>query len=279
MLITPLKGDVRMQTNVGSVGVASPGTAVTTGGTAATKGTAVQLIASTEFDAYLVAIAASGYANAATLSEGCLDILVGAATEEVLIPNLLMGYCGGNTALANATGPKVWIFPLYIPAGTRIAAQAAGTRTATALNVGIWLYGGNGSPLYRVGTKVTTYGIGTVPNGTTITPGASGAEGAWTQVTAATSEDHFAFFPSFQSSGDTTINNRTYTLDLGLGAATEESFAEGYWYTATTAESIGGPTPVWPAFQDIPSGTRLTMRASCSGTLDSGYQVALHAVS
>lgn len=206
-----------------------------------------------------------------------MDLLLGAATEEVIISDMLMGFCGDMGAAGR--GGKTWEFPLYIPAGSRLAAQAAGIRTSTAMRVAIWLYGGDGYPPWRPGGKVTTYGMGTVPNGTAITPGASGAEGSWTQITASTSEDHFAFVPSFQISNDLSTNARVYMVDLGLGAATEEEIMEGYVFSGDTAESMTGPLNGMPCFQDVPSGTRLVMRASNSGTNDAGYNGVIHCLS
>ncbi len=138
----PHKGSLRFQHNVGTVGDVTPGTTVTTGAAEATKGTPAELIASTNFDAYWFEFYAFAYGNAATDSQGALDILIGAATEEVWIANLLMGFCG--ILSSTAPGPKTWRFPLHLPGGSRIAAQAAGKRLSTALTVAVWLYGGNG---------------------------------------------------------------------------------------------------------------------------------------
>lgn len=279
MLWVPKKGILRVQHNTGSVGSLTPGTSCTTGGATSTKGTAVQIFASTSFDSYWMTIMAANYGGtAATAADGAMDILIGAATEEVIIANLLMGFCGGVGLVGK--GPKRWDFPLYVPSGSRIAVQAAGRRISTAFQVWMFLYGGDGSPPFRVGGKVTTYGMGTVPNGTAITPGASGAEGAWTQITASTSQDHFALVPSFQVGNDPSINLRGYAVDLGTGAATEEMVAESYWFgTESGVESMGGPINTMPTFIDIPSGTRLVMRASNSGTNDGAYDAVIHAVS
>lgn len=278
MLWVPQKGIVRVQSNGGTVGVASPGTSATTGGAASTKGTAVELISSTSFDAYWITILAMGYGASTTASEGALDILVGAATEEVLIANLLMGNCG-EMGGGSTKGPKRWDFPLYIPAGTRIAAQVAGARVTTAMVVYVEIRGGNGIPPFRVGSKVTTYGMGTVPDGTAITPGATGGTGAWAQIVASTTEDHFAFVPSFQITTDVSTNNRSYIVDLGIGAATEEQIGYGYWFSASSDERMEGPYNSMPTFHDVPSGTRLVMRASNSGTNDGAYNGCIHAVS
>src|SRR5262245_10721750 len=113
MLWVPKKGILRVESNVGSAGTLEPGTVVTTSGSANTKGTPAELSASTAFDAYWVKIQAWGYAAGGVASQGSMDILVGAATEEVLIADLLMGYCGGGGTSAG-NGPKMWDFPLYI---------------------------------------------------------------------------------------------------------------------------------------------------------------------
>lgn len=276
MLWTPQKGKIRVEHNVGSTGTTTYGTAVVTGATSTTKGSAAQMIASTAFDAYWVTILAVDYSQPASASEGCLDILIGAATEEVLIADLLMGHCAKDSEYHP---PKRWDFPLHIPAGSRISARGAGVRTSVTFYVAIFLYGGCGVPGYRVGGKVTTYGV-TVPTGTTIVPGASGAEGSWTQIAASTSEDHFALVPSFQPETDGTLTGSVIACDIGIGAAAaEEMIAEGFMFAVENRESCFGPWPSLPAFQDIPSGTRLAMRASNSGTNDLQYGVALHAVS
>lgn len=277
MLWVPQKGDVLVQHNLGSVGSATLGTSVSTGAGSSTKGTAVQIFASTNFDAYWVTVYASNYAEPSTICEGAMDILIGAATEEVIIPNLLMGHCGGMSSQGN--GPKRWDFPLYIPAGSRIAAQAAGQRLSTPVFVGIELRGGYGYPPWRVGGKVVTYGMGTVPSGTSITPGATGAEGSWTQVTASTTEDHFAVACSFQAATDTSLGNNIHVVDIGTGSATEEQIAESLWFGTDVTESFGGPYNSCPIFKEIPSGTRLAMRVSNDGANDAAYNCAIHCVS
>lgn len=276
MLWIPQKGRLRHDSNLSPLGNANPGTAVTTGASSSSKGTPAQLIASTLFDAYWVRVIACNYSLGAAACQGALDILIGNSTESVLIANLLMGYAGGNGI---NRGPKVWDFPLYIPAGSRLAAQAAGARTSSALRVIIHYYGGYGYPPFRVGTKVTTYGMSTVPDGTSITPGSSGAVGAFSQITASTTESHFALVQSFQVSGAVSVNSNTFTVEIGSGSSTEEVISPPYEFTTDTSEAMDGPYNPMPVFQDIPSGTRLSMRASASGTPNISYNGVIHAIS
>ncbi len=287
-LWVPQKGAMLRQNNFGNVGSLTLGTSVTTGGTSAVKTSPMtQLIAATEFDAYAILVTASGYGSPAALSRGCLDIGIGAATEEVLISNLLMGQCG-SIAGVDPGGIKTWWFPLYIPAGTRIAAATAGIRTSTACFVGVEIYGGHGYPPWRVGTRVITYGIGTVPAGTTTTPGASAAEGAWAPVTASTTEPCFCIVPSAQAgSADTTLTASGVWMDIATGAAAaEELIADGgrqhsFVFGLTGAEMIAGPINPTPLFADIPTGTRLSTRLSRSSVADTtaAWETALHCVS
>lgn len=272
----PHDGDTSIITNLAATGSATPGTSITTGATSATKGTAVELIsaASNTQASWGVYVQVSNIAAAATASDCAVDILIGGATDTVLIPNLLAGYASDGTA----NGLRSWFFPLHIPAGVRIAAQAASLRTSTAMRVGVKLYGGT-TPPFKVGTRVTTYGIGTVPNGTAFTPGASGAQGTFTQIAsaAAMTEGCLALIPSFQVTNDTTVLAKTMKLGIGLGAATEELL--GTWdYALSGNETISGPFDMYPIFRDVPSGTRLTIRGSTDGTADAGYDCVIHAV-
>lgn len=278
MLHIPQKGRWLTQHNLGTVGASSVGTSATTGAAAATKGTAVELIASTNFDACWVEIAFEGYGGNTQASRGMADILIGAATESVLIANLMFSHAGvfHNT---DGIGPRKYSFPLFVPAGSRIAVQGAGERTATAFRTMIKLHGGLISPPFRVGGKVTTYGVGTVPAGTALTPGASGAEGAWAEMVASSSYDHFYLQPGFQIATDTGWAERDYFVDMGIGAATEEELVQSCIYWVNASEKMTGPWFNDMAFVDAPAASRLTMRASCSGTLESNYQGTIYGVS
>jgi hypothetical protein len=219
MLWVPQKRKLLRESNLGSVGVVAMGTAVTTHATvASTKGTPVSSSASTSFDAYWVRISARGYASSGVSSACAVDILAGAATEEVIIPNLLAGFCG-SLAGRRRQGQNVGL-PALHPSRHEAVCAGCGRARQHSLQIGIQLFGGDGSPPWRPAGKVTTYGMGTAPDGTAITPGVSNAEGSWTQITASTSEDHFGFVPSFQMTA-TTSAVRALSLDIGAGAATE----------------------------------------------------------
>jgi hypothetical protein len=286
MLWVPKRGVLLQEHNLTADGscLALPGTAITTGSSSTSKGTAVQMIASTAFDAFWVVIEVYAVGLSATTSKCALDILIGAATEAVLIPNLLVGGAG-NPAVAGP-GAQVRAFPLYIPAGSRLAAQAAGLRTSAQVNVVIRLYGGDGYPPWRVGSKVVTYrGAGAIPTGVSCTPATGeSAPNLDQEITSSTSEDHFAVFPSLQNGTDTTITPaKNMAVHIGIGAATSEPLGgtmSHFIFKTDTTEFLEGPANPIPVFADIPSGSRLVVGIGTSQTADAANpEVALHCVS
>ena len=272
MLYFPHKGITRSQTNMSSVGTTGPGTLVTASGVADTKGAAAELIASTSFDTWIVELMVLGIAGSAASRTGSLDILIGAATEDILIADLLVGQAPGTTAYV---GFRSYMLPLYIAAGSRITAAFACSTASQTARIGIALHGGNGSPPFKVAGKVDTYGA-TASGGTSITAGASGAEGAWTQIAASSNRDHFAMLGVVQCN-DASMNLRALSVDMGIGAATEEQIGAPMNYGTSSTEEVWMTGPDL-CFHDIPASTRLVMRASNSGTTDT-LQGAMYGLS
>lgn len=272
MLLLPPQ-TCKIITNHGLVGSTTPFTAVVSSATTNTYGTVTELIsaANNTQDSWGIEVTVYGGGASATATQGCLDILIGGATDDVLIPGLLIGG-------AYNTGYHSWFFPVYIPAGVRIAAQHANVRASISLRVGIRLYGGC-DPYFPVGSKVLAYGT-KINNsrGQSITPTASGGAASVTELTASTSRDHIALIPSYQCSTDTAIAAVSlHNVGIGLGATTEER-AGTWWFAMDTQEAQSGPFPNMPALRPIPSGTRLTMLVSNSGANESAYDGLILAV-
>lgn len=273
MLLVPQKGRIKVITNMGIVGTATPGTGVPCNATTLLDGDVTELIASAANvqDSWGIGlqIMVTGTTNADNAA--CMDILIGGATDDVLIPALIVGGAANNQCI------RQYFFPLHIPQGKRIAATLAAVRTGFTSQVVVWLYGGSPSP-FRVGRKVTTYGT-QISNarGQAVTPTASGGAASVTEMTASSGANHFCFMPGFQVS-DSTMNNRYYNIGIGVGAATEDRI--GTWnYASNVNEVMWGPFPVFPAFIDVPSGSRLTLLASNDGTNDAAYEGLIYAVS
>ncbi len=275
MLWTP-KTDIRVVTNAGIVGSATPWTALPGNATTLLDGAVTEVISASNNvrDSYGIEIAITGTGLSATAAEAAVDILVGGATDDVLIPALLCGY----TAAASGPGVTRYFFPLHIPAGVRIAATLASVRAGITAQIGIWLYGG-GTPPWRVGRKVTAYGT-QINNarGQAVTPTASGGAASATQMTASSGADHFYFCPGFQPATDTTITPAGWvSVGIGVGASTEERIGT-WWFGKDTAESMVSQVPSFGAWREVPSGTRLTLLASNSGANDAAYDGLIYAV-
>jgi hypothetical protein len=260
VLGTPQFGDVRVVSNWGTVGTTAHGTGVASSASANTYGSVVECIsaANNNQDSWGIEITVMETGASGGTRNASLDILVGGATDDVLISSLL---CGNVYAGACRT----YFFPVHVPSGLRVAAQHAnGTGSVTA-RVGIALYGGSPPP-FRVGNKVTTYGTKiNAGRGQAVTPTASGGAASVTEMTASSTDDHFYFVPGFQHATGT-ITLKTYNIGIGVGASTEERIGT-WWVQGDTGEK----TCYWPtmgAWRNVPSGTRLTMLASNSGTND-----------
>jgi hypothetical protein len=273
MLFVPSECCTQIVSNSGIVGTANPWTGVVAGGSANTYGSAVELIASADnlYDSWGIEIIIAQTGASGVSSETAVDILGGAATEDVLIDSLLGGFAYAGTSMR-------YFFPLYIPAGTRIAAKASSAVASNALRVGVYLYGG-GNPPFRTGGRVTTYGTkANNSSGQTVVPTASGGAASATELSASSSHDHAYWTTGFQVLGDGSITTAGWVnVGIGVGAATEERIGTWFYPKATT-EQMAGPIPMMGVFRDIPSGTRLTMLASNSSGNDAGYSGLIYAV-
>lgn len=254
-----------------------PGT-VLTGGAANTKAsTYTTLIASLGFDATLVVIAVSNSFVSATDTSTLVDIAIGASTAEtIIIPDLLAGWAGG----ANEDGhPRHYIFPLYIPSGSRISARCGGTQASQTVSVALQVYGGMGDGEdWWCGEQVIAYGINSGSSkGTSVTPGVSSAEGSWTSI-GTTSQDHQVIVPGMQLADTNTVSNGI-CLDVGIDTTSTAILRENLRALTDTTERLAQMGVWWPLYNPIPSGSVLAARASVSsGTADT-LDVALYGIS
>lgn len=272
------KGAYSVVTNAGIVGSQTPWTGVTSGTANNYGASPTELIsaASNVRDSWGIGIAVTATGTNAVARQACVDIVVGGATDDTLISSLLCGYA---IASGSSGGVWHWFFPVHIPAGLRIAARHSNNTATITAQVGVWLYGG-GTPPFRVGRKVTTYGTkASNSRGVAVTPTASGGAASVTQIVASTSEDHFYFMPGFQAATDSTLTNSGFhSIGIGVGASTEERIGT-WWINEETGEAMTGMVPALGAFSEQPSGTRLTILASGPQANDDAYDALIYAVS
>jgi hypothetical protein len=253
--------------NINGVGIG-----VTASASLHTKGSWVTMLDPIPYDTDWIAISMNGVGISATLTDALVDIGVGAAgAERVIIPNLLAGWSNNIV--------RCMTIPLRVPKGTRITARAQSLISADIVTVSLAiLAGGPMGNLIGGFVGCDAYGINigspTVSQGTSITSGASGAEGAWTNVGGVTSREYCGLgFLAQGGLADTTITARVHTYDVGYGGVKLMEYGCGVLGT----EMVLGPFPSWPYFGCIPAGVQLQIRGMADGAAPEPLDCALYA--
>lgn len=171
-----------------------------------------------------------------------------------------------------------YYFPVFIPAGTAIAAKASVNNASLGtVNVIIKLWGAPDDPENLIyGQGVETIGAVTASSrGTTVTSGTT-SDGSWTSL-GSTTRNCFAWQYGM-GCNDTTMSALNYHADLSYGDGTNQIIiGQDKIYSATSGEllgSIGNP----PLLCHVPSGGGIYGRLQCSGTADSGLSMAAYGV-
>lgn len=118
----------------------SGATAVDPGGTANTKGSWVELTAATTAPIRWLVVFAGGDTGArASAQNWLIDIGIGAAASEVVLLADLAAWSGSTL---DTPSPSVWVLPVSIQAGERIAARCqCSVNTATERLIDVAVYG------------------------------------------------------------------------------------------------------------------------------------------
>lgn len=235
------------------------GTAITAGGTANTKGSWTQLIASTGVAAV----------NGFWLSfwqytpsdDFLLDIGIGpAAGEEVILSNLFLA--GSH----QGAGISVF-FPLALPAGTRLAARAQCATASAIIYIMAHLMQGSlltGAPLQLC----TTYGANAADSGgTPVDPGTTvNTKGSYVQIAASMSRAARALL--IATGRPIATDYTRWFLDVAVGAGGAEQVVLPNLFVGAPQNFGGAPNlpDTFPAIlgpypANIPAGSRLSVRA------------------
>ena len=274
MLFVPGTGDFRtVLTNVTArpSGTAN-GTTVTAGGTANTKGAWAQLMPAISRDAYGILIQFTNGAASATARNRLTDIGIdfnGGTSYTVLIPDLVDSGSAPNTLLG------VWYyFPLYIPAGSSIAARSQCLTASATCGVHIQLMCDPARPDgIRAGTSVSAYGVNNATSaGTIVTPGTT-AEGNWTSLGTTTGR-HW-WWQTGMGCNDTTQSAQCYSVDISAGSSTTDNrilIQNQYIYLTAAEQQMNSPLTVGCAAR-VGVGENIYGRIQCSGTPDSNVSL------
>ena len=250
------------------------GQPATTQGTSITPGdntfpAYVEILSATAYETCLAVIHLHDGFTAANARNMLVNIGIdtaGGTTYVTRIPNLLCTGAGGYLVTG---GGCYYIFPLYIPAGATLAAQASvDNATVGTVRVGIQLYGRPSRPeSVCVGHYVTSFGEDTAAStGTAVTPGTV-SEGAYVQLGIATARDHWWWQLGTLGMDDTIISPEGYHLDLAYGDATNKHLIiDDLLVGNSNSESLHLPPWMVNAHCAVPIGQLVYGRAQASAT-------------
>lgn len=246
-----------------------------TGGAAHTMGSWTEIVASLSADVGFVKITPTAATSSSTVNTSALfNLGVGAGgAESIVLDALGVGWWGGSQAPPHPG----WLFPIFIPRGSRVAGQVQGAEASKSFSARFEFF----SPINGLIPSRTIKSIGAVTassRGAVVTAsGSANTESAWAEITAATTEPYTALGISVQGGDDTTQSTANLLVDVAAGAAgSEVPLVSDLLFTAAATEQINPNSPlVFPC--ETPAGVRLAARFQAQftgGTID----VILHGV-
>lgn len=257
---------------------ASMGTAVSAGSAANVLGGWTQLLAGSAvaYDLHFLSV----YINANTRSASARDALMnigaspaGAGGYSTIIPNLLAS-CAGTVL----QGGLQYHFPIYIPAGTALAANHQ-VNSASLGNGNVWIVG-YGQPRNPESVKSGQYviSVGAVSAssaGTIITAGTT-SEGAWTSLGSAASPCWW--WQIGMGVNDATMNSVLYGADLGAGSPQDVVINNQIFYSVANTETLSNMPAFGGVERDVDTNTVMYGRLQCNGTADSNTSMIAYGV-
>lgn len=232
-------------------------------------GTAAEVLADLAFDAHYLIVGISNISQSTGNAQCLLDVLTdpaGGTSYGAFIDDLVCGFTPDQTV---QIGVGCWYhFPIYIPAGSAVAVAARTRHTADiAGHVIMYAYGNPSRPeMWWCGQKVESLGINAATSqGTDVTPGASGVDGAWTTI--GVSGHRYGAVQYGVNGTDATAANRGYYWEVGHGSTALPGAPRGF-RTVDTSES-GTQIGINQVINcDVASGTTWQLRATSSGTAE-----------
>lgn len=223
-----------------------------------TKGSYVELSASTPFDAdgfYLTA------ADGVTGRDYLIDIAVGAAGSEAVILENIPFHTGGtgNIGLAQA------YIPIPIKAGTRVSARAQASTGSSGVRLMVRLVAGSFYASIRCG-RATTYGAATADSGgVSVDPGGvANTKGSYAQIVASLTNPFACCMVCLSGQANAARQTARWFTDVAIGGAgSEQVLIDNHYSRVTVAVDNDTIEPIWSPlmFVSAKSGERLAARA------------------
>jgi hypothetical protein len=228
-----------------------------------TKGAWTQVLSATTADTAWILVQCDGDSGGGV--SFAYDLGIGPSGSEVtIVSNLVSSQDGVDNT--------VFMFPLSIPAGTRIAARCSSDAGADSGQIKALLFDDIACSAHA-GSVVDTYGFNAATNnGVTVDPGAAAnSPGAYAQITGSTTNDLAGFFLAFDGQGLTGGSGVRIRLlvDVAVGPSGSESIILPQF--GLIYDSYGSPihlpetTPYIPI--QIRVGARIAVRAQANSAV------------
>jgi len=267
-LALPVPAWLAFETNLTATPVAGAGNLITAAGTAHVKGAWTSCIDPVDYDSYGLWIGLNDSAVANTRTDQLLDIAIGPSgggSEQVIVSNLICGWSATGAASATYMGRRFFL-PIFIPKGVRVSARIQALIVSDTMHLQIGLLGGESNLGWPICMGMDDYGVDTATSGgTSHTPGNSGAYSAYTNLGSTLSRNYKGVLMLPQGTmSDTVMGSLAYYWQAAISSGTIASWQ----YETTTGENVTGPWPGQPFMAELPSGTQMQVRATCSGTAE-----------
>ena len=247
-------------------------------------GSAVTILPALGHDAEYLRIMLASTLTVAVDNSALMDILIdpaGGTSWSVLIPSLAVaGLCALSVTSSPYAPPSGgYDFPIWIPAGASIGAQARNAGgTLQTFSVGMYAHGGNANPAsWWCGQRVSAIGVdASTSRGSSHTPGVSGSFSSWANFGSPLGEACGAVQWAVLSehSSNTVWTSRGYQFEFGAGGV---RYGGAIDRGITTGEA-GWWIPTGPMFHRFPAGTQFQCRGKSSSVTAPAISVAAYAV-
>jgi len=265
--------------NWGANPSATIGTSVTPGASNS-EGSWTQIASSANIaqDCYWLYIQIHTGATSAAAKNQLLDIGIdpaGGTSYTAFLSNLQIGASPALTVAGN----REHIFPIFIKAGSSVAVRIQGSNaTAGTVRVAARFYGQPSRPeAVPVGTVSQTFGTITNSNGQSVTPG-NAADGSWVDLGAVSPSPLWWWQLGYGIDNATITAEYTY-LEVAFGDATNKVTIFKVMHGGTTGETCGLAAQTsllaCAAYQPVPVGANIYVRARCNNAPDTGYHVTV----
>lgn len=261
---------------------ANPGSTIGTSvtpGASNTEGSWTQIASSANIaqDCYWLYLQVHSGATSTAAKNHLLDIGIdpaGGTSYTAFISNLQIG---ASPALTVA-GAREFVFPIFIKSGSSVAVRIQGSNaTAGTVRVAARFYGQPSRPeAVPVGTISQTFGTITNSSGQSITPG-NASDGGWVDL-GATSNPLWWFQLGYGIDNATITAEYTY-FEVAWGDGTNKHSMFKVMHGGTTGETCGLAAQTQmlacSAYNPVPAGSNIYVRARCNNPPDTGYHVTV----